>query len=349
MSTPMDRARLSPTPTRSGEPVIDRDSLRRQVDMLLAIPRWPRTRSTKEIASQLESRGHDVHVRSVQRDLVRFESFGYRFVTEGRSQRWYYPADRKVLDLPAMDGPVALAFLLSREYLAPLLPPATLKLLVPYFDRAEEALREVPGSLAAWRDRVCVMTRGPHLRAPKIAAEVQSEVYEAVLSGKQLSITYQRRGSKADKAQVVHPQGLIVYEGVTYLVAVAGQYKDPVTYTLHRMKAAKRLEEKATRLAGFKLADYAAKVMRFPVSDGSIRLVARFAAAVAQHLEERPLSTDQTITQGDGYAEVSATVADTEDLRWWLLGFGELVEVIGPQKLRNDVKTRLSKAQHHYT
>jgi predicted DNA-binding transcriptional regulator YafY len=33
---------------------------------------------------------------------------------------------------------------------------------------------------------------------------------------------------------------------------------------------------------------------------------------------------------------LSATVADTAELRWWLLGFGEGVEVIGPKSLRNE-------------
>jgi predicted DNA-binding transcriptional regulator YafY len=328
---------------------MNRDTLRRLLDTMFAIPRWPRTRSTSEIAKLLEEAGHKVHVRSVQRDLLRLESmFGFRCEEEGRTQKWFYPADRKVVDLPAMDGPAALAFLLSREYLNPLLPPATLKLIGPYFSRAEEALREVPGSLAAWRERVCVVPRGPRLLSPKIAPSVQAEVYDAVLGGKQLSIVYRRRGAETEKGQVVHPLGLIVYEGVVYLVAVGGDHKSPVTYTLHRMKSAKQLEAAVVRPEGFKLAEYAHTVMRFPVTDATIRLVARFTPAVAAHLKERPLSADQEVSEGDGYTEVSASVADTDDLRWWLLGFGHHVEVVKPAALRADIKARLTEAAKRY-
>lgn len=344
-----ERVTLAEKPTGKRAPV-NRDTLLRQLDMLLAIPRWPRKRSTTDIAQYLrDQRGHRIHVRSVQRDLLRLETdFGYLCEEDGRSQLWFYPADKKVVDLPAMDAPAALAFLLSREHLEPMLPPATLRLLGPYFGRAEEALREVPGSLARWRERVCVMTRGPHLKSPRIPDAVQAEVYEAVLGGKQLSLEYRARSTKATKQQVVHPLGLIVYEGMVYLVANATKYKDPVTYTLHRVKTAKRLEDNAARPAGFKLADWARKTMRFPVSDATLRLVARFDPAVATHLEERPLSADQTATPADGYVEIAATVADTEDLRWWLLGFGELVEVMKPRELRAQVAARIAKATQQY-
>jgi len=47
------------------------------------------------------------------------------------------------------------------------------------------------------------------------------------------------------------------------------------------------------------------------------------------------LSDDQTITeQPDGRMLVTATVQDTSELRWWLLGFGDGVEVLKPLKLR---------------
>jgi predicted DNA-binding transcriptional regulator YafY len=33
---------------------------------------------------------------------------------------------------------------------------------------------------------------------------------------------------------------------------------------------------------------------------------------------------------------VEATVQDTQQLRWWLLGFGDQVEVVEPGELRNE-------------
>jgi predicted DNA-binding transcriptional regulator YafY len=35
-----------------------------------------------------------------------------------------------------------------------------------------------------------------------------------------------------------------------------------------------------------------------------------------------------------------ATVENTAELRWWLLGFGELVEVLAPADLRDEFRMR---------
>ena len=46
------------------------------------------------------------------------------------------------------------------------------------------------------------------------------------------------------------------------------------------------------------------------------------------------LSARQTLRYcPDGRIRVMATVRDTRQLWWWLLGFGDLVEVIGPEIL----------------
>jgi predicted DNA-binding transcriptional regulator YafY len=37
-----------------------------------------------------------------------------------------------------------------------------------------------------------------------------------------------------------------------------------------------------------------------------------------------------------------ATVENTAELRWWILGFGELVEVLAPADLRGEFRERAS-------
>jgi predicted DNA-binding transcriptional regulator YafY len=50
------------------------------------------------------------------------------------------------------------------------------------------------------------------------------------------------------------------------------------------------------------------------------------------------LSTDQSIEElADGKLRVTATVADTPQLHWWLLGFGAGVKVIAPRPLHQAI------------
>ena len=48
----------------------------------------------------------------------------------------------------------------------------------------------------------------------------------------------------------------------------------------------------------------------------------------------------RTAETGDGRVAVEATVADTADLRWWLLGFGSAVEVLEPASLREEFRAQ---------
>jgi len=70
---------------------------------------------------------------------------------------------------------------------------------------------------------------------------------------------------------------------------------------------------------------------------GEIRLKARVSRHIAFHLQERPLHEDQQLTDtGDGSWLLESTAQDTNELRWWLLGFGENIEVLEPSALRDE-------------
>ncbi|WP_169604369.1 WYL domain-containing protein [Methylococcus geothermalis] len=74
-----------------------------------------------------------------------------------------------------------------------------------------------------------------------------------------------------------------------------------------------------------------------------------FDAETAVHLEESPLSEDRrSERQTDGRVLFRATVANTQRLRWWLLGFGDRVEVLGPPVLREEIARTLSNAVQRY-
>ena len=73
------------------------------------------------------------------------------------------------------------------------------------------------------------------------------------------------------------------------------------------------------------------------MSGKKIKLRALFCKHAALHLTESTLSADQKITRKkEGGVLIEATIADTAELRWWLLGFGSAVEVLGPSSLMKE-------------
>lgn len=110
---------------------------------------------------------------------------------------------------------------------------------------------------------------------------------------------------------------------------------------LHRIQTVQWMDESAVMPDGFNLDEYiAGGVFGYRKGDGAIRLKAIFEKDATIHLEETPLSADQCLTeQTDNNVLVEATVADTGQLRWWLLGFGGRVEVREPLELREELKS----------
>ena len=67
------------------------------------------------------------------------------------------------------------------------------------------------------------------------------------------------------------------------------------------------------------------------------------------HLSETPISEDQEmVKETDGSYRLKATLADTSQLRWWLLGFGAHVEILKPKSLREEFKDQSNQLFNIY-
>jgi predicted DNA-binding transcriptional regulator YafY len=207
------------------------------------------------------------------------------------------------------------------------------------------------GGLQSWPGKVRVVQRTQTLQPPAIASEVMVTVYEALFHDRQFLGEYRSRGEKASREFVVNPLGLVFSDPVIYLVATLWQYPDIRLFALHRFDTARLLMDGCRRPADFDLDAYLKSgAVEFPVTDGegTIKLVMRMASEVAHHLHESRLCTDQKIgKEEDGFVQISGTVADTHQLRWWLLGFGDKVEVLEPQALREEF-ARMAKTLGGY-
>ena len=316
------------------------DTALRFMAMLELIPVCPKRMSTKAIRKKLldMDADYDVSVRTIQRDLEKLSGV-YPLTDEprGREKYWCWSDSSAIRQIPAMNQTTALAFKLAAEHLKPLMPPSTHKLLTPYFDHATKILQQT--KLGNWPAKTRIINRGPELIAPTIKPGVQEVVYEALLEGKQFEVNYKGKGRSQAKHQVLNPLGLVLKNGITYLVATAFEYEDPLHYSLHRMSRPRLLDTHTTPIPGFDFARHVEEegMFSYPVSEKKIKLRALFSPSAALHLTESKLSGDQKITdKKDGKVLVESTVADTAELRWWLLGFGGYVEVLGPKSLREE-------------
>jgi len=319
------------------------DHFYRKLLMLQHIPRAPGKIGTHDLMATLENEGFGIDLRTVQRDLRSLQDYFPNLVSDENRDipGWSWKFDGEMVSFPAMDPPTALTFQMANQFLGKLMPPAILDLLKPYLDKSREILEKVqePG-LGTWKDKVAIVPRTQPLIPAEIEAGVVRGVYTALLQGKQFRGRYRNRNG--DVAEyVLNPLGVVYRDSVIYLVATAWDYEDLRHYALHRFAMAETMETDANRPPGYSLAGYieTGTFDYVVATDEKIRLEVLFDKPVGEHLRETPISADQVISVHDDQRYlVKATVKNSDQLRWWLLGFGAFVEVLRPTALRDEFK-----------
>ena len=315
----------------------------RHLATLTAIPVWPRTRSTRKILEELKRKNpdFDVDIRSVQRSLDQLSRlFPITSDTRGRAHHWCWTEPDALTQIPAMGESTAFVLCLASEYLRSIMPPATLRVLEPYFRHAGRVLEGT--ALGSWPERAAIIARGPALMPPVVPAGVQESVFEALMGNRKIELQYRGKHEDRSGTIVLSPLGIVCRAGILYLVATSWGYRDVRHYVLHRMSDPRVMEEPAEEAPpGFRLSNHLANdgSFAYPTGDGEIALRALFDPEAGAHLTESRLALDHRATlQEDGRVLVEATVADTGELRWWLAGFGSLVEVLEPASLREEFR-----------
>lgn len=316
----------------------NQDALFRQWHMLRLVPRYPHKITVKGIRRALEDEGFEITERSIQRDLNELsDSFPLYCDNRDKPYGWSWQKDAASFDLPGLTVPEALTLAMVEQHLRDLLPAPMADLLQPHFKAARKRLdaEPKPHRGRSWLDKVRTVVPTQPFLPPKIDMAVQHTISEALLCERQASIRYRRRGEKTPVEYRIHPLALIQRGQILYLYCRIFDYKDARTLALHRIVSAKMLDDKTEYPAGFSL-DKQVELGTWGFGPGKIiRLEVIFQPGYGDHLHETPLSKDQTIEEfGDGRLRVVATVADTQQLIWWLLGFGEGIEVMAPASIR---------------
>ena len=308
-----------------------------------------------DITAKLNDAGYDVSVRTVQRDLKELsEIFPIELNDKNpRDFGWRWPKGTH-LDIPGMSIPEALAMSLVETHMKQLLPATMLDALQGMFSLAQSKLDKVEqqnnNHSKDWLNKVRVVPPTQPLLPPVVKEDVQASLYQAVLENRQITVTYQSTGSEQPKEYVLHPLGLIMRGAVTYLVASAWDYADARLYALHRFGKVEILDATVNTPTGFNLDKaLASGFAEFVNQSEPIHLELRCTDWVAAHLAETPLAADQKIEpEADGWVRLTATVNDTRQLQWWLLGQGAGVEVCEPLALRHKLKAEFIELSRLY-
>jgi predicted DNA-binding transcriptional regulator YafY len=174
--------------------------------------------------------------------------------------------------------------------------------------------------------------------SPTIDPEVLSSIYEALLSDKQIRAHYHPLDQEP-RDYTVNVLGLVIIDKIIYLVGTLWEYTDIKQFALHRFMNVEILKDNCIEVEAFDLQQYI-KDGHFEYladkDESTIELKIKASNWLVRQLDENPLSENQKIHMDSEDNIITATVKNTHQLRWWLMGLGEEVEVLEPLELREE-------------
>lgn len=327
------------------------EAIARQWAMLRQIPRQPHAVTAATLKIRLHNEGYPVAKRTVERDLQTLS--GYFPIVCEESEKpflWSWKQDAPNLNVPGLSSMEALTLHLAQRHLGSILPASAMKALSPHFQLAEKTLSQF-AQAKAWAEKIRVVPANQPLLPPRMKPEVYEAVTGGLLNERMLKAKYRRRSDENLTDYDLNPMALVQRGPIAYLIASAFNFTDPLLFALHRFSSAQCTEEPAKHIDGFNVDTYIADGgLGFGGDGDKIRLEALFDPKIARHFEETAVSDDQTLaTTTDGRVRLKAAVINTPQLRWWLLGFGEGVEVVRPKSLRQAIEASVRATLNRYT
>lgn len=324
-------------------------AIARQWAMLRTIPRAPAKAVAADIAAKLRDQGFRTSRRTVERDLQAL-SGRFPLVVDDRSKPygWSWMKHAGIELTPALTPSQSVALLMADRHLKNLLPRVMHRELAPLFLAAERELAST--GWTDWHKRTAISSHALTLLPPAINASVLASIQLAFSQRRCLDGRYRAKGATTERAVKIHPLGLLQRDAVLYLVCTMYDFADVRQLAIHRLTDVVVSSDARHEPDGFDFAAYVQSAGARAYSARPIKLVALFTEAAAEHLKETPQSADQTWTPvpASQQVRIRATVADTDQLRWWLLGFGSQVEVVAPRALRSEFACELTDALSRY-
>jgi len=278
-------------------------------------------------------------VRTLWRDLDVLQKASFPLYNDKDGKRVRYrlvDGFRAKLPAPFTLSEV-VALLLSRDLLAPmngsLLAPsvqaafAKIRALLP--EKALKVLDEM-------KSVVGVRALGAKLLLG--AADYLPQIQEALLERRTLDIDYLAFSKQEESTRLVDPYHLTYHQGGLYLIGHCHARKDLRIFAVERIRRLKLTTRRFTLPADFNAERYLESAWGM-MRGQQVTIKVVFSSKIAPWIAERLWHPSQSFRWlKDKRLEMTLKVADTPEIRRWLLGFGPDAEVVEPAALREALR-----------
>lgn len=297
------------------------------IDKLLREDAYP---SRKDIANAFE-----VSVKTVERDLEYMrDRLGAPLEYDRDRRGFYYETEGFYLPAVYMSEGEALALFLSHHV-------GSAWRGTPLGDTAQKAWeqlsrllpQEVSISPAMFSEYVVLIDR-----SVSYTAEHWLTLLKCAQAKRKVEVQYQSPGYSAPVERTLHPYRLIHHRNAWYLLAFDEYHGSVRVYAMSRVQSITETKACFSIPEDFRLDDHIDP--NFGVFNESEWFVVRLRAGQAmadvlcEHLQEGSFERKDTV---DGAVEISWRTNQHEELKHWVLQWGEHVEILEPASIRKEL------------
>lgn len=280
--------------------------------------------------------------RTVFRDLKELQSIGVPYKYDARSNS--YSIDPKFF-LPPIDFNLqeALSLLMLVHKMRNHLP-------MPYKNSALLAGLKVENNLPPDIRQYCqgslakVTVASDQHAAIKLLDNIYNTIQRAIRKKIMLQISYDSLYEDGNITTVLRPYHLLYKKRAWYVIGHSSLHRSIRTFHLGRIRQADALNKRFVDGDNFDINEYLGRAWCLIPEGKLYDIKLKFSPLVARNVTEVQWHSTQRVQwNGDGSAILSFRVDGLGEIGWWILGYGDQVQVIAPAALRKRV---LEKAQN---
>ncbi|MFC1783219.1 helix-turn-helix transcriptional regulator [Planctomycetota bacterium] len=299
---------------------------------LLTMLQSDRFYGPQELADEL-----GVSRRTFFRDLDMLYKAGIPYYFD--EEKGGYRVDRHCF-LPPLNLtlPEALALMLTTQ------PPGD-KEPLPLLTQARNAAMKIESMLPAHIQQQCgSVMKTTSTRHAATARHLQLDetltlLQQAIRQRRRVEITYISFFEKKQLPLTLHPYHLHFAQRAWYVIGYSQTHKETRTFKMGRIKKAKLLKSRYLREKPFQIDEYLGDAWSLIPEGKLYKVKLYFAPLVAGNVAEVLWHRKQKLTRhDDGTLTFEVEVDGLGEITWWLLGYGDQVEVVKPPELRRRVK-----------
>ncbi len=279
--------------------------------------------------------------RTIYRDLGTLEAAGFAVVY--RPDRQGYELTGESFLQPAqLDQEEALAIMLLGRLCPSDYPFGSLKPVCRGVDKVIQALpEELRGSISLCGELIMGTTELAMLDLPADRSLIYESIWHGLRRRRQMRLWYREDDAVCLLSSKVSLYRLVRLDSCWSVVGRSTRHREIHLFRIPWIQRVEVTDETYTIPPRFRLERWLSRTNPRGLSVRSYEIQLRFDARVAPMIQDRHTRKGEILLPGPrGELDLFLTVPLRDELIFWILGFGDLVEVIKPEELRQAVKLR---------